>query len=57
MVAIIRHDNPLLGETNWELKDRFLSGEVISGLYYFVVESEVQESMGKLSRGAFILHK
>ena len=57
MVAVIEHDNPLLGEASWQLKDRFLSGEVISGLYYFVVESEVQGSMGKLSRGAFILHK
>ncbi len=56
-VGVIEHDNPTSGEAIWLLKDRFLTGEATSGLYFFVVESKLPESLGRKTRGAFVIHR
>jgi hypothetical protein len=57
-VGEIEHDDPNSGEAIWELRDRFITGEVTSGVYIFTVESQVQgPSFGKVQRGLFVIHR
>ena len=57
LIQVIDHDDPNAGEAAWLLKDRFLTGEATSALYFFVVESLMPASMGKKSKGAFVIHR
>lgn len=57
LIQVIDHDDPTAGEAAWLLKDRFLTGEATSALYFFVVESLMPASMGQKSKGAFVIHR
>jgi hypothetical protein len=57
LIETIEHNDATAGEAPWELKDRFLSGEATSAVYFFVVESLHPSSRGKLSKGAFVVHR
>ena len=54
-MGIIEHDDPAIGEASWDLKDRFITGEATSGLYFFVVESHVNR--GQTQTGSFVIHR
>ncbi|MCZ6636487.1 MAG: hypothetical protein O7G87_24080 [bacterium] len=54
-MGIIEHDDPAIGEASWDLKDRFITGEATTGLYFFVVESHVRN--GQTQIGSFIIHR
>ena len=56
-VAVINHDDPSAGEAAWQLKDRFLTGEATSAVYFYVVESLVPESSGQKVSGSFVINR
>ncbi len=39
------------------LKDRFLTGEATSAVYFYVVESLAPESRGKKVSGSFVINR
>ena len=45
------------GEFQWRLFDDNLTGEVSTGVYFWVVRSLVPESLGKVQKGTFMLIK
>jgi hypothetical protein len=45
------------GETQWRLHDANLTGEISTGVYFWVVRSLVPESFGKVQKGTFMLIK
>jgi len=57
LVAVINHDNPSAGEAAWQLKDRFLTGEATSAVYFYVVESLAPESQGQKVSGSFVINR
>ena len=57
LVAEINHNDPTAGEAQWLLKDRFLTGEATSSVYFYVVESLVPASRGKRAKGAFVINR
>lgn len=61
LIDTIRHptraSDPLKGETEWVQGSFNFGSEASPGLYFFVVESQVAGSEGKLSKGSFILIK
>ena len=57
LVAVINHDDPSAGEARWMLKDRFLTGEATSAVYFYVVESLAPESRGKKVSGSFVINR
>jgi len=57
LVGVVNHDDPAAGEAGWQLKDRFLTGEATSAVYFYVVESLVPSSLGKRAHGSFVIHR
>lgn len=57
LVSVINHDDPNAGEAAWQLKDRFLTGEATSAVYFYVVESLVAASRGQKASGAFVINR
>ena len=57
LVSVINHDDPNAGEATWQLKDRFLTGEATSAVYFYVVESLVAASRGQKASGAFVINR
>ncbi|MCZ6632490.1 MAG: hypothetical protein O7G87_03730, partial [bacterium] len=57
LIAVINHNDPTAGEAQWLLKDRFLTGEATSSVYFYVVESLVPTSLGKTTKGAFVINR
>jgi hypothetical protein len=56
-VMRMKHDDSLKGETNWGQMALNMSGEMQTGLYYFVVISELQGNEGTTQRGSFVVVK
>jgi hypothetical protein len=56
-VMRVKHEDTLKGETNWGQMALNMSGEMQTGLYYFVVISEVAGTAGKTQRGSFVVVK
>ena len=56
-VSKIPHDSSLKGEDKWGQIDRAITGEMQTGLYYFVVVSELAGSAGATQKGSFVLVK
>lgn len=55
-VGTIDHDNPNSGETFWTHNERnYAALEVATGIYFYVVESLLPESLGKKARGTFYI--
>lgn len=57
LVKFIEHDNSQKGETSWGQVSYNVSGEVQTGLYYYVVISRVSGSEGATQRGSFVIVK
>jgi hypothetical protein len=57
LIGVVDHNNPAAGEAAWLMKDRFLTGEATSGVYFYVVESLVAASQGKSASGAFVINR
>jgi hypothetical protein len=57
LAARVDHDDPTKGEANWEQVDIHVTGSVSPGMYYYVVESLLPESQGKIQKGAFMIIK
>jgi hypothetical protein len=57
LVKFIEHDNATKGETDWNQITWSTSGEVQTGLYYFVVISRASGSEGRTQRGNFVIVK
>jgi hypothetical protein len=56
IVGEILHNNPNSGEDAWLQKERNLAAlEVATGIYFYVVESQLPESLGKKARGTFYI--
>ena len=56
-IYTINHDDPARGETQFRQVTWNLAGEIMTGLYYFVVVSETPGSEGKIQRGRFVVIK
>jgi hypothetical protein len=56
-IYTIDHNNPARGETQFRQITWNLSGEIMTGLYYYVVVSETPGSEGKIQRGKFVVIK
>ena len=54
-VAEFTHDNLNIGEASFFQETREVSGLLSPGLYFFVVESEMPESLGEIQRGTFVV--
>ncbi len=62
MVAHFEHDDTdktsgQLGEVKWAQMATSMTGEVSSGVYFFVVKSLMESSMGKIQTGKFFVIK
>ena len=58
LIDIIYHNDPTMGEHHWrQIGLQTEGGSLVfpSGVYFYVVESLVEESKGKIDRGTFIL--
>ena len=55
LVGVVDHEDPASGEAVWLMKDRFLTGENMSGLYVYAVKSRVPGSLGQVARGTFVV--
>lgn len=55
LAAEFKHDNPDLGEASYLQLSREVTGQISAGVYFFVVKSEMPESMGKIQRGTFVV--
>ena len=51
----VEEGKPAVGETDWFQETREITGLVSPGIYFFVVESRVPESMGKVQKGTFVV--
>ncbi len=49
------HDDPTRGEGNYDMVTRDVIGKAAAGIYYFVVESQVAGSVGKMQAGTFVV--
>lgn len=56
-VYTINHDDPSRGEAQFRQVTWNLSGEIMTGLYYYVVVAETAGYEGKLQRGTFVVIK
>jgi hypothetical protein len=57
LMAQINHDNPTRGESTWTQTTIDNIGNASSGAYFFVVESQVPETLGQIQRGMFMIIK
>jgi hypothetical protein len=56
-VYTVSHDDASKGETQFRQVTWNLSGEIMTGLYYYVVVAETPGSEGKIQRGTFVVIK
>lgn len=56
-IYTLDHNNAARGEISFRQITWNLSGEIMTGLYYFVVVSETPGSEGKIQRGKFVVIK
>jgi len=57
LMAEINHDNPTRGEATWAQTTIDNIGNAASGTYFFVVESQVPETLKQIKRGMFMIVK
>ena len=57
LVSTVFHNDPGSGEVDFTLMNRTLTGQLYSGVYYWVVESLLPGSQGKTQNGWLAIHR
>ena len=57
LMAEVNHDDPGRGEATWSQTTIDNIGSASSGVYFFVVESLMPETQGRIQRGIFLISK
>jgi hypothetical protein len=57
IAAVIEHNDPSSGEAGWDQIPRSRGGNVPSGVYYWIVESQMPGSQGQTQSGTLMIIK